>query len=400
MRRWRSSSRKSLGSGTATDSIPISPRRPLLQLLSDGPSPSRQGVVSLALGLGKTIVDGGVCWSYCPAYPKAPPPFASAKQILEETQTRFWAVNMGPPPAYDPIAETEYLVEGGLADAEYDGTLDKMVSTYDPSRDRLVPGLAGSGPKALDFSPLLTLGIFPLNGMIQELMRVCEEALGAEVELELAMLLPDSWDGQARLGFLQVRPMVAPEKAVEIFAEDLSSPRAVVASLRAMGNGRVEGIRDVVYTRPESFDAKYTRTMALEIERINRTLAREERPYLLVGLGRWGSSDPWLGIPVTWSQVSGARVIVEATLPAMNVEPSQGSHFFHNLSSFQVSYFTVEHGAESARIDWGWLDRQDALEETEHLRHVRLDSPLRIRVDGRTGRGVVETRTEDEGGHE
>lgn len=356
-----------------------------------------EGVVSLALGLGKTIVDGGVCWSYCPAYPKAPPPFASARQILQETQTRFWAVNMGSPPAYDPIAETEYLVEGSLADAEYDGTLAKMVSTYDAAGDRLLPGMGRNGPKALDFSPLLTLGILPLNAMVKALLEACETSLEAEVEIELAMLLPESWDGTPRLGFLQVRPMLAPEETVEILPEDLAAPEALVTSLRAMGNGTVEGIQDVVYTRPGTFDPKHTRTMALEIERINRELLKEGRPYLLVGLGRWGSSDPWLGIPVQWGQVSGVRAIVEATLPSMNVEPSQGSHFFHNLSSFQVSYFTVHHAGEGARIDWQWLERQTAVTETEFLRHVRLETALRVRVDGRTGRGVVERAGEEEG---
>ncbi len=348
-----------------------------------------QGVVSLALGLGKTIVDGGVCWSYCPAFPKAPPPFASPRQILEETQTKFWAVNMGPAPPYDPIAETEYLVEGDLGDAEYDGTLGKLVSTYDAAGDRLLPGMGSSGPRALDFSPLLTLGLIPLNDWILELMRACETALGAEDEIEMAATLPDSWDGPVRLAFLQVRLMVAPEEAVEILPEELSSPGAVVTSLRAMGNGRIEGIRDVVYTRPESFDAKYTRAMALEIEQLNRRLVAEGRRYLLIGLGRWGSSDPWLGIPVTWGQVSGAKVIVEATLPSMNVEPSQGSHFFHNLSSFQVSYFTVHHAGEGARIAWEWLDRQEPVVETSYLRHVRLPTPLVVKVDGRTGRGLI-----------
>ena len=175
-----------------------------------------EGVVNLALGLGKTIVDGGVCWSYCPTYPKAPPPFGSVSQLLKETQNRFWAVNMGPPPAYDPIAETEYLVEGDLADAEYDGVLRHLASTYDPQRDRLSPGIGGKGPRALTFGPLLDFADIPLNSLVRNLLTVCEEAFGEKVEIEAAMTLPGQGSEEARLGFLQVRPMVAPESAVEI----------------------------------------------------------------------------------------------------------------------------------------------------------------------------------------
>ena len=156
-----------------------------------------------------------------------------------------------------------------------------------------------------------------------------------------------------------------------------------------MGNGIVDDIRDVVFARPEAFDAKFSRVVAGEIDTVNRTLVREGLPYLLIGFGRWGSSDPWLGIPVIWSQVSGAKVIVEAALPGVNVEPSQGSHFFHNLSSFQVSYFTVRHAAAEGGIDWPWLSQQEVVEETRFLRHVRLRDPLEVRVDGRTGRGVI-----------
>jgi hypothetical protein len=206
----------------------------------------------------------------------------------------------------------------------------------------------------------------------------------------MAMNLPSSREDRARLGFLQVRPMVAPDEAVEILSEELSSPATVVSSLRSMGNGIVEGIQDVVYTKPGAFDAKHTRRMASEIEKVNRTLLGEGRPYLLIGFGRWGSSDPWLGIPVTWGMVSGAKAIVEATLPSMNVEPSQGSHFFHNLSSLEVSYFTVSHSGGDANIDWTWFDDQNVVSETEFIKHIRVPAPLRVRVDGRTGRGLVE----------
>jgi hypothetical protein len=210
------------------------------------------------------------------------------------------------------------------------------------------------------------------------------------VEIEVAMTFPGLEGDAARLGFLQVRPMVAPESAVDIQAEELVGPDVLASSERVMGNGLVESIRDVVYLLPETFDPKFSRVMAREIEGVNQKLVQEGRPYLLVGFGRWGSSDPWLGVPVTWSQVSGAKVIVEASLPDVNVDPSQGSHFFHNLTSFEVSYFTLRNEAAEGGMDWAWLARQEVVEQTEHLRHVRLADPLRVKVDGRTGRGVIE----------
>lgn len=353
-----------------------------------GRSRPEEGVVNLALGLGKTIVDGGVCWSYSPAYPKAPPPFGSVSQMLGETQTRFWAVNMGKTPAYDPITETEYLIEGDLSEAEDDGTLRYLASTYDGASDRLVPGTGREGPRVLDFALLLQFREFPLNDLVASLLSVSEKALGTDVEIEFAMTLPGGSLQRPRLGFLQVRPMVAPEEDVTIETEEMSGSGVLLATDRAMGNGVVDTIWDVVYAKPDVFESRHTRTIASEIEVLNRQLVDEARPYLLIGFGRWGSSDPWLGIPVTWSQVSGAKAIVEATLDKMNVEPSQGSHFFHNLSSFQISYFTVRHGRDIG-IDWDWLATEEAMSETELVRHIRLSEPLLVRVDGRSGRGLI-----------
>ena len=349
----------------------------------------QDGVAYLALGLGKTIVDGGTCWPYAPPYPKAPPPFGSVSQLLRETQTRFWAVNMGPPLAFDPLAETEYLTEFDLSDAEYDGTLRYLASTYDGRSDRLSPGLGAPGPRVLNFAPLLDLEEYPLNDLVRRLLAACEASVGAEVEIEAAVTFPGPGNDAVQFGFLQVRPMVAPESSVDIGPEDLSGPDVLAWSDRAMGNGLVEGVADVVYVIPDAFDAKHSRNIAQEIGTLNRALVEARRPYLLIGFGRWGSSDPWLGIPVTWSQVSGAKVLVEAKLPGVNVDPSQGSHFFHNLSSFQVAYFTVRHGAEEGGIDWEWLSRQEAVGETRFIRQVCLSHPLQVLVDGRTGRGVI-----------
>ncbi|MGE5232614.1 MAG: PEP/pyruvate-binding domain-containing protein, partial [Acidobacteriota bacterium] len=344
-----------------------------------------EGVVSLAAGLGKTIVDGGLCWSFAPTRPRAVPPFGSVGDLLKNTQTRLWAVNVGTPPPYDPMAEAEYLLEIDLAVAEQDGTLRYAASTFDPGSQRLWPGLGRAGPRVLDFAPLLVHGELPLVGFLPALLRRCEAALAAPIEVEFALALPPG--GAPRFGFLQVRPLLVSAESVELGDAELASPDAVVASRTALGNGRRE-LADVVYVEAEAFEGRLTPEIALEIERLNRDLVAAGRPYLLIGFGRWGSSEPWLGIPVRWDQIAGARAIVEATLPQMSPEPSQGSHFFHNLSSFAVLYLSVPPEARPG-IDWAWLARQPEVARTAHVRHVRCASPLWIEVDGRTRRGLV-----------
>jgi hypothetical protein len=315
--------------------------------------------------------------------------------MLSETQSRFWAVNMGKPPAYDPIAETEYLIEATLTQAAEDDTLEFVASTYDPESDRLAIGMRPRGAWAITFAPLLALDDVPLNRLVHALLAACEEAVGAKVEVEFAMTLERTrGEIDGRFGFLQVRPMAVSDQVVDVPIETLESDTALVASETVMGNGSLDTIRDVVYVKPEAFEARHTRSVARELARVNTGLVDEGRPYLLIGFGRWGSSDPWLGVPVEWSEINGAAAIVEATLPSMNVDLSQGSHFFHNISSFQVSYFSVPHSGRYA-IDFDWLAAQEVASETELIRHVRVLSPLVVRVDGRSGRGVVLKHTDD-----
>jgi hypothetical protein len=346
------------------------------------------GVVNLALGLGKQIVDGGLSWSYAPPYPKAPPPFNDVRDLLKNTQTRFWAVHMGRPPKPDPIRETEYLIEVDLATAEADGGLTFLASTYDPQSDRLRSGLSAQGPRVLNFAPLLSGTVVPLNDVVRRLLALSTEALGTAVEIELAVTLDRRQGLPARLGFLQVRPMMISDEAVDVPPEALVGPDVLVGSEQALGNGTRDDIADIVYLKPDVFDARETRTIARELERVNAGLADKGVPYLLIGFGRWGSSDPWLGVPVEWPQIGGARIIVEATLPAMNPDLSQGSHFFHNLISFRVMYLSLRHGGPHS-VDWDWLGQQPVVAETTFVRHVRLEHSLSIRVDGRHGRGVI-----------
>jgi Pyruvate phosphate dikinase, AMP/ATP-binding domain len=346
------------------------------------------GVVNLALGLGRQIVDGGLSWTYSPAYPDAPAPFGNVSDLLKNTQTEFWTVNMGQPPLPDPIHETEYLASHSLLVAEGDDVLNHLVSTYDHASNRMRPGLPMKGPRVLDFSPILSFGTISLNDLIQKILAVSEESLGAPVEIEFAIRLPKEKGQPIRFGFLQVRPMMVTKQSTVVSEAELEAPQRLLSSVNVMGNGSRDDIYDIVYLKPRAFEARHTPRIAQELETINRGLVTAADPYLLIGFGRWGSSDPWLGVPVEWGQISGARVIVETTQPEMNPDLSQGSHFFHNLIGFKVLYLSVKHHG-SHLIDWEWLDRQDCVAETDFVRHIRLRDPLQIRVDGIHNRGVV-----------
>jgi hypothetical protein len=353
-----------------------------------GKSKPEEGVVDLAIGLGKTIVEGGICWTYSPAKPKIQPPFGSVNDILKNTQKEFWAVYMGPVKNFNPLKETEYMFTYNLSDAEYDGTLNQVASTYDANSDSINPGTFSHGPRIINFAPILSLNVIPLNKLITRILKICEDKFGSAVEIEFAATIDKNKGYPARFGFLQVRPMVVSNEKVEISDEDYNSTDKLLSSNFVLGNGTNERITDVVYVKPELFNAKDTPLITEELEEINNIMLEERKPYLLIGFGRWGSSDPWLGIPVNWSQISGSKVIVESLLPNMNVDLSQGSHFFHNITSLQILYFSLPLRNEY-KIDWGWLNSQTVKKDLQFVRHVELKKPLLIKVDGRKSKGVI-----------
>ncbi len=353
-----------------------------------GHATPEDGVVNLALGLGKTIVDGGVSWIYSPAYPDTYPPHDSVGALLKQTQTTFWGVNMGRPPAHDPIKETEYMVQGDLGDAERDGTLRYLASTYDPQRDRLVLGTGAKGARVLTIAPALGIHDIPLNELIKDLLDQSEKAAGTAVEIEFAVTLDRKQGLPARIGLLQMRPMYVSQAEVDFDPAEMSGENVLAASEQVMGNGVENNLTDIVYLRPDKFEVSQTRTIATELAAINRKLVAARRRYLLFIFGRLGTQDPWLGIPVEWAQVSGARVVVEATQPGMDVDLSQGAHFFHNVVSFGVFYFSVHHAGKYP-IDWDWLGEQLIIEETEFVRWVRLAAPAKVKVDGKQRAGVI-----------
>jgi hypothetical protein len=347
-----------------------------------------EGVVDLALGLGKTIVDDGVAWSYSPGHPQANPPYNTLDDLLAQAQREFWAVNMDLPLEYNPIKENEHIMKFSLEDAENDGTLRFIASTYRAQDDKIVYGIEENGPRIVDFAPILKFDLIPLNRLLKELLKLCEDTLQKMVEVEFAITLDEGRGTPVRFGFLQVRPMVVSEANVELPLAELMGNNVLAASESALGNGALGSIQDVVYVKPEKFNVHHSEAVASELESLNYPLVKEGRPYLLIGFGRWGTSDPQAGIPVNFGQICGAKVIIEAALPETSTMLSQGSHFFHNITSFRVFYFSIS-PSDRYKIDWGWLNGQKAVQDTEFVRHVRLPAPLKIKVDGRTGRGVI-----------
>ena len=365
------------------------------------------GVVSLAFGLGKWVVDGEQSLSYSPTRPTVYPQYNSARDWLQ-SQNRFWAVNMAPvhPDAIAAevvagastdnaaaLLDTEYLVADYVSEAQADNTLRFVASTYVVADDRMVDGIGQPGSRVVTFAPILKDGVVPLNDLLQLLLEEVEAAMNCAVEIEFAVTLDPQAGMPARFWLLQVRPLVVQDQRVAVEVGEPDEDNVLCSSEHVLGNGVWDGITEVVYVRPDTYTAANNPAIARELGEFNRRLHAEGRRYALIGFGRWGSADPWLGIPVQWAQISNAQVIVEAQQPGMAVDPSQGSHFFHNLTSFQVAYFTLHYSVDHRAIDFPWLDMCEHEYETQFVRHVRLPHPLHVRVDGRAGRGLMYKRS-------
>jgi hypothetical protein len=353
-----------------------------------GLAKTENGVVQLALGLGKTIVEGGKTWCYSPRYPDSPPPYNNVNDLLENTQTKFWAVNMGQITEYDPTRETEYLVHLELDDAEKADNLSNVASTLSNQDDRINPGIAEAGARIINFAPILQCKYIELNDVIKRILLLTEEKLGEKVEIEFAVKIDRNSKEKPYFAFLQVRPLAVSNNIIEITKNDFDKKSYLIKPDIAMGNGESDTIVDIIYVKPDAFNPQNSREIAEEIEAINEVLLDQGRQYLLIGFGRWGTSDPWLGIPVTWSQISGVKAIVETTLPQLQSDFSQGSHFFHNVFSSGVFYFHVQQEQE-AKINWKWLYKQNIVTDSKYVCHIRTDQALTIKVDGRSGEGVI-----------
>jgi len=262
-------------------------------------------------------------------------------------------------------------------------------STFSPENHAVYDGLSRPGPRIVSFAPILKHGLFPLPQILDRLMRIGEDALGRPVEIEFAVRLPQAPDEAAEFGFLQLRPLVVSREGEDIRIEEVAPDKLICQSSVVLGHGRIDDLWDIVVVDSQRFERSRSREVAQEVARINAKLTQANTPYLLIGVGRWGSNDPWLGIPVAWDQIAGARVIVESGFHDFRVAPSQGSHFFQNLTAFQIGYFTVNPDAGEGFLDWQWLAAQPALEEQGCVRHLRFDSPITVLMNGKESRGVV-----------
>jgi CheY-like chemotaxis protein len=347
------------------------------------PMTPEDGVAAVALGLGRAVVEGGTCLRFCPRYPGKIPQLATVADALASTQREFWAL----PLAGEGLSMREEAF--GLETAEADGTLAAVGSSYSRDNDVIYDGVGRAGSRLVSFAPVLKHGPFPLADLLRTLMEIGKEGMGTAVEIEFAVNLAVPRGRPKEFGFLQMRPLALARESEAIEIGDVDPGTVLCRSRSVLGNGRIDSLRDLVVVDFQRFERARSREAAAEVGRLNAGLQARRTPYLLIGVGRWGSRDPWLGIPVTWDQVSGARVIVEAGLRDFKVTPSQGSHFFQNLTSFNTGFFTVNADDGSGLLDWDWLDAQPHESHAAHVRHLRLENPVLVKMNGRAGEGVI-----------
>jgi hypothetical protein len=370
---------------------PIAPQKP------------EDGIVQVVLGLGRMVVEGGRVKRFSPKHPRMNPYVASAQEALRISQTHFFAVDVDRPVGTTLADFSGNPVSYPLDAALEDGTLRAVGSIYDAQNDRIVESPDARGPWVVSFANLLLHGAVPIAPALTELLGLAERAMGTAVEIEFACDLGD-WGRRLPAGAkprpavlypLQLRPSIVAD-IIGDTGEVTIDPAAVFCrSSRALGHGRYPDLTDIVYVRPEQWDPARSPAIAREVGELNDAFGRDGRRFVLLGPGRWGSSDHWLGVPVEWAQISNARIIVEASPAGYYVDPSQGTHFFQNITALGIGYLTVPPGAtreapvEGSFVDWAWLDAQPAVAETTYLRHVRVATPLSIYLDGRVSQGTV-----------
>ena len=347
------------------------------------------GFAAVALGLGRTVVNGGKSLTFSPRHPRHLVQFSSVEDILVNSQSEFWALELNHAVSGENRGSDFREASFALDVAEADGTLQMLGSTYSVDNHAVYDGLSRSGPRVVSFASILKHGTFPLAEILDQLMRVGEDALGRPVEIEFAVRLPQSPDEPANFGFLQLRPLVLSREGEDMPMTEAEPERLICQSAQVLGHGRLQDLRDVIVVDSHRFERARSHEVAHSVAHFNAKLSEHATPYLLIGVGRWGSTDPWLGIPVAWDQISGARVIVESGFRDFRVIPSQGSHFFQNLTAFQIGYFTVNPDAGEGFVDWQWLAQQPAVEEHGCVRHLQFRSPAVVMMNGKTSRGMI-----------
>ncbi|NOR46025.1 MAG: response regulator [Candidatus Delongbacteria bacterium] len=353
-----------------------------------GKEKSDEGVINIALGLGKTIVDGNTSLRFSPKYPKKILQLSNAEMALRNTQKKFYALDMDK--KFIPsVNESDNLTILDIDEALKDDSAKMTTSTYDAQNGVLRDGNQDIGKKVLTFAPILKFGMIPLAEVLKDILELGSKEMNTPVEIEFALQTSSDKNIPHQFHFLQIRPIVQglEYSDIKISAEEIEN--AAIVSHSTLGNGTMDDIIDIVYIKPDIFNPAKTEEIARKLEEINDKFIKDDNHYVLIGPGRWGSADPWLGIPVKWAQISQAKVIVEHGLKGFHIDPSQGSHFFQNITLLKVVYMTINPYLNDGKIDIEKLDRIESVYENELLRHVQLDKNLFLKANGATGEAVI-----------
>jgi len=354
------------------------------------PQKSTDGIALAALGLGKTVVDGGNCVRFCPKYPRHLLQFFSTKETIKNAQQFFYALNLNGKLKHTSDDKPEELVvKYELNISEKDQTLNFVGSTYSAENDSVYDGISRKGSRVVTFAPILKNNIFPLAEILNILLELGSWGMGASVEIEFAVNMRVPPGTPKEFAMLQMRPLVISRELEELEVDNVDRDDLICQSAQVLGNGAITDIHDIIMVDIQTFDRGKSIDVAMEVSRLNSELLEQKRPYILIGVGRWGSLDHWLGIPVTWDQISGASVIVESGFKDFNVTPSQGSHFFQNITSFKVGYFTVNEYDHLGFINWDWLNQVTPERELKFTKHLRFDKPINVRINGHLNKGII-----------
>lgn len=347
----------------------------------------KDGFAVAAVGLGQYVMEGNMAYRFSPAYPALE--IISQKDLYRNSQVSFYAIDMGKKELNLLEGENAGLKMLDISFAEKNGTLNHVASVFNPDNDTINPGLDTPGPRVINFADILKYNYIPLATALKTVLDVVTEACGTPVEIEFAVDLTKDETGNASFYLLQIKPLLGSGAGYNIDPDTINESELVLVTGKSMGNGVIDGITDLVYIDPEKFDNKRTFKMADEISEMNEIMVKEGRKYVLIGPGRWGTRDRFLGIPVAWPQISGAKVIVEVSLPDFHPDASLGSHFFHNVTSMNVGYFSIDQDSDHDRVCWEKIRNQQLISKGEFFRHVRFENPLLIRMDGRKGMAVI-----------
>jgi len=344
------------------------------------------GIAYVALGLGKAIMEGQNVLQFSPKHPDILPQLTEGNLPMKNTQKEFYAINLANPEPSFLFDEDATLKKENLARAEKDGTLDYLGSTYVAENDMIKDGIHHQGMKFVSFAHILKSNVFPLASLLCDIIDLGKNGIGSSVEIEFAVQLAKSSKEKHKFYLLQIRPMIVGKEQTDVDLRNVKDEEILCRSNHTLGNGIIKGIKDIIYVRPKNFDASKTPNIADEIGKINSGIKTDAA---FIGLGRWGTADPWLGIPVNWSQISRAKVLIEVALETFNIEPSHGTHFFHNITTLNIGYLTIPTGNYGDFVDWDWLEAQPAAYESQYVRHVRLENPIEVILNGRKGKGVI-----------